>query len=62
MSDTLGHPWSNNSNAPNIPYELYFQEKSNFAGTFISSMLYGMSEHPHLHVRLLWVMYLVDSF
>jgi len=39
MSD---QPWSTNPNAPQIPYDLYFGEKANFAGVLIGSMLYGI--------------------
>ena len=31
--------WSNNPNAPQIPYGVYFGEKTNFAGTVIYGML-----------------------
>ena len=41
-------PWSTNPNAPDIPYSLYFQEKANFAGILIGSILYGTSETPPL--------------
>lgn len=35
-------PWSNNPYAPQIPYSLYFAEKTNFAGVLIGAILYGM--------------------
>ena len=41
MSDSSEGPWSNNPNAPQIPYPLYLGEKESFAGTLIGSMLYG---------------------
>jgi len=46
MSDEK--PWSNNPNAPQIPYELYFGEKANFAGILIGAILYGtrMASQP----------------
>ena len=41
MFDPQGAPWSDNPNAPKIPYNLYLEEKASFAGILISSMLYG---------------------
>lgn len=35
-------PWSNNPNAPQIPYSLYFAEKANFAGILIGAIFYGI--------------------
>ena len=46
MSDS--RPWSDNPNAPKISYSLYFQEKANFAGFLLASILYG--KHPTIHV------------
>jgi len=40
MSDE--QPWSTNPNAPQIPYDLYFGEKANFAGILIGAILYGV--------------------
>ena len=37
-------PWSDNPNAPNITYSVYFAEKATFAGMLISSILYGERE------------------
>ena len=47
-------PWSDNPNALKIPYQLYFWEKSLFAGNLISSILYGMPGYGYLqpHDRL----------
>jgi hypothetical protein len=46
-------PWSDNANAPQIPYPLYIAEKSMFAGVLIGAILHGMSTHavidPHPH-------------
>jgi len=42
MSDSRYKSWSNNPNAPKIPYALYLEEKAYYAGTLIGSMLYGM--------------------
>jgi len=39
MSDE--QPWSDNPNAPQIPYDLYFGEKANFAGILVGAILYG---------------------
>ena len=36
--------WSDNPNAPKIPYNLYFQEKVTFAGDFVGPTLYGTSK------------------
>ena len=41
MSDPQDKPWSDNPNAPKIPYDLYFGEKATFAGILIGSMFYG---------------------
>ena len=49
MYDSQQKPWSDNPNAPKIPYHLYVQEKASFAGNMIGSILYGT---PHLHVHL----------
>jgi hypothetical protein len=48
MSDSSEKPWSDNPNAPQIPYLLYFAEKANFAGILIGAILYGMSTHVHI--------------
>jgi len=42
MSDSLETPWSDNPNAPKIPYWLYFGEKVYFAGSLIGAILYGI--------------------
>ena len=34
-------PWSDNPNAPKLPYHLYFDEKAGFAGYFVGLILYG---------------------
>ena len=41
MSDSQERPWTNNPNAPRIPYGLYLEEKAYFAGILIASILYG---------------------
>ena len=46
MSNSQQRPWSDDLNAPKIPYDLYFEEKGNLAGIFIGSILYGMRETP----------------
>ena len=48
MSDAQDKPWSDNPNAPQIPYYLYFEEKADFAGVLIGSILYGMHNAPQL--------------
>ena len=45
--------WSDNPNAPKVPYDLYLYEKAWFAGGFIASIFYGTPKtsrppiHPH---------------
>ena len=41
MPDSQQKPWSNDLNAPKIPYDLHLREKNNVIGTFISSIFYG---------------------
>jgi hypothetical protein len=43
MSNASVTPWSSNPNAPQIPYSLYFAEKSSFAGAIIGGIFYGKS-------------------
>ena len=45
--------WSDNPNAPDIPYFQYVDEKIVFAGTLIGSILYGTrrTPTPHLSTR-----------
>jgi hypothetical protein len=42
MDDSSGRPWSNNPSAPQIPYNVYYAEKVNFAGILIGATFYGM--------------------
>ena len=49
MSDTQTKPWSDNVNAPKIPYDLYFAEKASFAGILLASILYGTPKITHLY-------------
>ena len=46
MSDSQEQPWSDNPNAPKIPYRIYFDEKANFAGHLLTSILYGTPDTP----------------
>lgn len=48
---SLEKPWSANSNAPQIPYVLYIEEKTNFAGNLIAAIFYGMLPHASLRPR-----------
>ena len=41
MYDSEQQPWSNNPNAPKIPYHIYNYEKTYLAGILIGAMLYG---------------------
>jgi len=50
MSESQEPPWSNNPNAPKIPYSLYLEEKADFAGMLIASVLYGTHKFSHAHV------------
>ena len=51
MSDSQGEPWSDNPNAPRIPYQVYVHEKAIFAGDLIGAILYGTPKTPYLYVR-----------
>jgi len=42
MSHSWGPSWSNKPYAPQIPLKLYVDEKSNFAGFIVGSVLYGI--------------------
>jgi len=60
MSDSQEQPWSDNPNAPKISYGLYLTEKTWFAGTIISSILYGahmmsLSSPPSLRTHCTFV-------
>ena len=46
MSGSQKQPWSDDPNAPKIPYRLYFDEKANIAGYLVSSVLYGTPKTP----------------
>ena len=52
MSDPQENPWSDNPNAPKIPYALHLDEKANFAGYLVASILYGTSRTPHPHALI----------
>lgn len=41
MSQIVGGPWSNDPNAPQIPYTEYFGEKAYFAGFVTGAIFYG---------------------
>jgi len=41
MSNSHKQPWSNGPNAPKIPYSVYIEEKADFAGMLLASILYG---------------------
>ena len=49
MSESQEPPWSNNPNAPKIPYSLYLEEKADFAGMLIASVLYGTYKMSYAH-------------
>ena len=52
MSDSQ-QPFSNNPYAPKIPFDLYFEEKANFAGILIGAILYGAQKAPTVHLSVL---------
>lgn len=52
MSSSSEEPWSDKPYAPQIPYLLYFAEKANFAGMFVSSVLYGVSARTGTYPNL----------
>lgn len=41
MSDPSEEPWSDDPNAPQLPYWLYTGEKEYFAGSVIAAAFYG---------------------
>lgn len=45
MSDSGEIPWSDNPNAPRVPYWVYFGEKAIFAGIFVAAILFGTTPH-----------------
>ena len=45
MASSSESPWSDNPNAPQIPYLLYFVEKATFAGTLLGAIFYGTPTH-----------------
>ena len=54
VPDVSSHPqqmsWTDNPNAPRVPYYLYIGEEAYFAGIIIASILYGTHETaPHIH-------------
>ena len=49
MSGSQQKPWSSNPNAPKITHDVYLEEKANFTGNFLSSILYGTPQTLHLH-------------
>lgn len=42
MADSSEKPWSDDPNAPKIPYSLHIQEREKFTGDFLAGILYGM--------------------
>ena len=49
MSDDAQVPWSNDPNAPPIPYLLYQAEKYNFAGILLTAAFYGELTHAFVY-------------
>ena len=52
MSDSQELPWSDNPSALKILHTIYLFEKSWFAGTLASSILYGALKDPCIHPYL----------
>ena len=52
MSSTQSPPLPTNTNAPNITHDIYFAERANFAGMFISAGLYGTPKTPTHRLRI----------
>ena len=52
MSSSQQTPWSNNPNAPKIPYHLYIQEKAYLVGALVCPILYGTRKAPPPDARL----------
>ena len=51
MSSSGEMPWSDDPNAPLIPYWVYLGEKAIFVGLFIGSILFGTGTPMHLSIR-----------
>lgn len=51
MNVTWDEPWSYNPNAPQIPYVLYFAEKSYFAGAYLGAIFYGTQTYAPIHLH-----------
>jgi hypothetical protein len=41
MSDSSDQSWSNNPNAPQIPYQIHTWEKEYFSGEVLATVAYG---------------------
>ena len=52
MSDPWGDPWSNNPNAPQIPFWVYTAEREGFVGRLAGAILYGTQVHVSLRLYL----------
>ena len=46
MSDSHQKPWSDNPNAPIMPYDLYLYEKALFAGNLVNVIPYSTCRKP----------------
>jgi len=55
MVNSQEPPWSNNPNAPKIPYSVYLEEKATLAGSLTSSILYGMTTYTSAYPRSLYL-------
>ena len=58
MSGSQEEVWSDNPNAPKIPYYLYIAEKSRLAGVSLGPILYGTWKISRLHA---WIFVLKFS-
>ena len=53
MSNAAKTPWSDNPNAPMIPYALYLGEKAYFAGFLLGAIFYGAQTYVRLSTLIL---------
>ena len=59
-SDSSQKPWSDNPNAPQIPYGLYFWEKATVAGNIIGAIFYGLQTHMSVYSILAHLVYSIN--
>lgn len=52
MPNTSQKSWYDNPNAPNIPSQIYFDEKANFAGMLTCAVSYGAKTRGSIYPPL----------